>query len=126
MAISERFTILLEILNENPNSMSKKLGVSQTAVSRIAAGEYEPSSKVLIPLLKQYPTINITWLLVGQGDMFLSETGTIEERLSNKDKIIKILEQSVSNLEQTVELQKKTLKEKDAIIQKLEKKEKTA
>ncbi|WMX17168.1 helix-turn-helix transcriptional regulator [Aureispira sp. CCB-E] len=73
MSVRQRFEDLLIRLKINGSQLARELGISQTSVSRILSGSTLPSSKVLIPLVEKYPTVNLTWLLVGKGEMFVNE-----------------------------------------------------
>jgi transcriptional regulator with XRE-family HTH domain len=81
MAIHTRFKELLDSLKVNGNQLAKELNLSQTSISRILGGNTLPSSKVLIPLAKKYPKINLTWLLIGEGEMFISNNKVNREHL---------------------------------------------
>ncbi|BDS12362.1 helix-turn-helix domain-containing protein [Aureispira anguillae] len=73
MAVHQRFEELLNKLKTNGTKLSKELSVSQTAISRVLNGSTLPSSKILIPLVDKYPRVNLTWLLIGKGEMFVHE-----------------------------------------------------
>ena len=82
MAIHTRFKELLDCFKVNGNQLAKELNLSQTSISRILGGDTLPSSKVLIPLAKKYPKINLTWLLIGEGEMFISSNKENKEHLN--------------------------------------------
>ncbi len=70
MSIHQRFKELFFALNTNGAQFSKKLKVSSTSINKILQGNSLPSSKIIIPLIENYPEVNIYWLLVGEGEMF--------------------------------------------------------
>lgn len=119
MSINQRLKIFVKSINSNPTAIGTKIGVSQTSLLKAIKGETLPSSKILVPLKENYPNLNMNWLLIGQGDMLLDETGDLEERIRQRDKMLEILEASVKDLRDTVQLQKKNLAEKDKQIKKL-------
>lgn len=82
MSVHQRFEELLRKLKSNGTKLAKELDVSQTAISRILNGSTLPSSRVLIPLVKKYPTVNLTWLLVGEGEMFISNNKVNRDHLN--------------------------------------------
>ena len=84
MAVSERFAQLIEVLNFNPNSLSKKLGVTQPTIKKLETGATLPNGKVLIPLLELF-NVNINWLLGGKGEMFLSDHTSSSQKIINRD-----------------------------------------
>lgn len=84
MAVSERFAQLIEVLNFNPNSLSKKLGVTQPTIKKLETGATLPNGKVLIPLLELF-NVNINWLLGGKGEMFLSDHTSSSQKIINGD-----------------------------------------
>lgn len=57
------------------NALSKKLGLSQPAISRVLAGEQLPSGRLLLALLER-SELNIEWLLSGRGRMFRNSKAT--------------------------------------------------
>lgn len=126
MSINQRFSILMKELNFYPSSLAKEIGVSQSSIKQVVDGENLPSAKVLVPLLEKFPLINMNWLLLGTGEMFLTENGNTEEKITQRDKVIKILEESVADLRRTVQMMDKRIEEKDAIISKYSEKEKMA
>lgn len=126
MSINQRFSILMKELNFYPSSLAKEIGVSQSSIKQVVDGENLPSAKVLVPLLEKFPLINMNWLLLGTGEMFLTENGNTEEKITQRDKVIKILEESVADLRRTVQMMDKRIEEKDAIISKYREKEKMA
>lgn len=81
MSVHQRFEELLRKLKSNGTKLAKELDVSQTAISRILNGSTLPSSRVLIPLVEKYPTINLTWLLIGKGEMFVDENPVSKDYL---------------------------------------------
>lgn len=126
MSVSERLNFLIKKLKLTINSFSNEIGVSQSSVRSIAEGVNQPSAKVLIPIITKFPNVNLNWLLLGYGEMFLEETQTTDEKIKHRDTVIKILEQSVYDLRKTVELLEKTNEEQRKEIERLRKKEKTA
>lgn len=105
MDICIRFAEILKNLGKNANSLSKELGLSQTALKKVITGEHQPSSKVLIPLLEKYPQVNSNWLLTGRGEMFLKETIS-----SEKDKLIEVLEKNIEDLRKHIDSLEKQIK----------------
>jgi len=61
-------------LRGSQSALAKKLGVSQPAISRVAAGEQLPSGKLILALTK-HTRLNLDWLFTGRGDKLLAEGG---------------------------------------------------
>lgn len=81
MPISHRFKQLVEALKTNANQLAKELDVTRPTITRIINGTNEPSAKILAPLLRKYPTVNIKWLLIGEGEMFITENPVAKDYL---------------------------------------------
>lgn len=48
---------------------AEKIGISTSALSHIFSGRNKPSLEVVMRISKAYPTINLEWLLHGDGAM---------------------------------------------------------
>jgi transcriptional regulator with XRE-family HTH domain len=72
-AIGQRFKTYLDSeWRANQSTLADKVGVSQPAISRVAAGEQLPSGKLLLALSKN-TNLNVDWLLRDRGAMLLRE-----------------------------------------------------
>lgn len=102
--------------------LSKSISISETAISKIRKGVTKPSFDMLIKILNKYPAIDINWLITGNGEMLKDdqETGIeisspekkggsafnqdkvkielnyCQEMVKSKEKIIKLLEETVT------------------------------
>lgn len=76
--VSTRLKALLKALNTNQLKLSKATGITQTFISSIILGKADISREVLRKLALKYPNINLTWLLTGQGEMFMQNSGPID------------------------------------------------
>ena len=77
--IGERFKKIIKILGLTNVEFAESLGLTKAAVSEIIHGRVKKPSGPLLELLKIKFNINPTWLLTGEGDMFLPGKGTIQE-----------------------------------------------
>lgn len=69
--VGERFKDFLDLKYVGNQSVAaSKLGISQPALSRVAAGDQLPSGKLLLALSRK-TEINLDWLFAGRGDMLL-------------------------------------------------------
>ena len=57
----------------NQKEFSMKTGISPATLSSIFNGRTEPSLKVADLLHKVYPELNMSWLMFGEGEMFVQE-----------------------------------------------------
>jgi hypothetical protein len=68
---SERILKLLEEVNENANSLGRKLGHRDgTRIYYVLNGRNGISEKMAEEIKKQYPWISVEWLLRGYGEMY--------------------------------------------------------
>ncbi|WMX17065.1 MULTISPECIES: helix-turn-helix domain-containing protein [unclassified Aureispira] len=79
MSINQRFKEIVSALEINASQLAKKLDVTRPTITRIINGVNEPSAKILAPLLKAYPQLDIKWLLIGEGEMFLKPQVEVNE-----------------------------------------------
>ena len=73
MTINERIVLLISELRMNNNSFSNKISVSPTVIHNIIKGRNAPSYEVIQKIALTFDNINIAWLILGNGEMFLSE-----------------------------------------------------
>ncbi len=65
---TDRFrTVLHDVFGGSQTLMAKGLGCSQPMISRVAAGEKEPGSRLLMALAS-FPGISRRWALTGRGE----------------------------------------------------------
>lgn len=115
MSVSQRFIQILDYFDKNATNFSKELDVSKTAITRIAHGDTLPSSKVLIPLGEKFG-INLNWLLLGTGEMFVDEKSASEGIKKGKVIDVKALQKENEQLKEQNGQLKAHLKDKEEII----------
>lgn len=70
----ERFRMLLDFKETNPNELSKRLNLSRAqGLYDILSGKTGISKKMAANLCGLYPDVNATWLLTGEGSMLKNE-----------------------------------------------------
>ncbi|MDR0989113.1 MAG: helix-turn-helix domain-containing protein [Prevotellaceae bacterium] len=74
--LNERFKLVKEWTQLTPGEFAENIGVAQATVSHILNGRNRPSTDIIVRLCRQYPHINISWLLLGNGTM-LGEAGAL-------------------------------------------------
>lgn len=116
MPVKQRFKSLVDFFNKNATTFANDLNVSKTAITRIINGDTLPSSKILIPLGEKLK-VNLNWLLLGEGEMFISQDTT---PVKNKD--LEQLSKIIDALEKSNEESKKRTETMDKYIVMLEEK----
>lgn len=108
MEIGERLKIFISSTGKNVAQLSRELDLSQTSIKRLIDGHSLPSSKTLIPLIKKYPSLNLYWLLIGEGEMLRGEkekeidNSELCRRCKEKDMLIVSLQGKVEVLKELV------------------------
>lgn len=69
----------MDALDLSQKSLGQAIGFSQGYMSQIVAGQRPISRAILQKLAKNYPTVNVHWLITGEGNKFL-EGGIHEHR----------------------------------------------
>ncbi len=69
----KRLEILLNEYNLTASRLSERIGVQRSGISHILAGRNKPSFDFLLKLAKEFPEININWLLTGKGEMLVDK-----------------------------------------------------
>jgi len=68
----ERLKKIRAYLGINQNDMSEMLSITQPQLSRIERGSHFISMEIMIVLLKNYPLLDMNWLITGRGEMVRS------------------------------------------------------
>lgn len=72
--IAKRIEKLIEELNLTKNSFSKAIGLTNNVtIGRIINEGRDPSYDTLIRIIQTYSCINIKWLLLGEGKIFIEK-----------------------------------------------------
>ena len=77
-SIHDRFKALIDALRLNTNQLAKELDYERaTKLYNIVNKSGNPSYDILKDMATRFPTINVRWLLTGEGDMFLRNAGEL-------------------------------------------------
>ena len=71
--MKERIQKLLNEYNISSTYLADKIGVQRSSISHLLSGRNKPGFDFIQKLLKNYPEINPTWLILGTGSMYLNE-----------------------------------------------------
>lgn len=112
MSISKRIKLIIES-EKKQKDFAEKTGLTTAMVSKIVAKEPDSvNSSTLLAIIDGYPNINPTWLLTGQGDMYLTEeeqaaysqaqdpAGVYGDKMT--ERVIDLLEKRVAELEREI------------------------
>lgn len=99
MTINDRISILITVLNSNPNYFAETLGVKSPIIYNIIKGRRsKPSYDVLQKILTIYSSVNANWLLNGDGEIWKSE---VENPIDNTE-TYEVVGDRISNLVSTL------------------------
>lgn len=99
--MTDRIKEIISKFFDTQANFAKYLGISRQSVFRYINGNNQLTIQTLIKLANDY-NINPTWLLLGQGNMLLSDNDSI-----NNDELVKQLQEKINQLE----IENKLLKE---------------
>lgn len=68
--MNERLQNFLEAENISQAAFADTIGVARASVSHILAGRNKPGYEFISNMMKNYPKLNIEWLLAGKGKMY--------------------------------------------------------
>lgn len=108
--VKERLIELCTEMSITPNQFSQEIGKNREFIRKIIG---EIGSDALRNIHRRYPTINIMWIITGEGDKFLSNV----ETASNKDDLTNYLKEENKVLKEEV---KQLIKENATLSAQLE------
>ena len=68
--ISQRIALVIRSSKLTKTAFADRLNVSQSFVSRLAAGEKAPSDRTISDICREF-NVSETWLRTGEGEMFV-------------------------------------------------------
>ncbi len=78
--INDRIANLITELRMNPNSFADAIGVKGPVVYNIIKGRRtKPSYDLLLKIISAYSKINTTWLLKGEGNIWIEEVEDVKD-----------------------------------------------
>jgi transcriptional regulator with XRE-family HTH domain len=114
MQINDRIANLITFLELNPSAFAEKIGVKAPVVYNIIKGRRnKPSYDLLLKILEVYTTINTSWLLKGEGEMWVDQLPDEEQHAVNLDAriteliaLVNVSHQNDPNIDELSELVK--------------------
>lgn len=73
---AKRLEKVMAHYNLSASSFSEKIGVGRSSISHILSGRNKPSLDFILKILKEFPEVNLYWLMNGTGEIFNSKDST--------------------------------------------------
>ena len=73
----------MEYFNYSPSIFADEIGVIRSSISHIISGRNNPGLELLQKVLIRFPQISSDWLLLGRGEMVLSDDEFEKKKLTN-------------------------------------------
>lgn len=71
----DRINLLLKAKNITARQFAEEIGIQPSGISHILSGRNNPSLDFVLKVMKRWPEINISWLMFGKGEMYVSPVG---------------------------------------------------
>lgn len=68
----DRINLLLKAKNITARQFAEEIGIQPSGISHILSGRNNPSLDFVMKVMKRWPEINISWLMFGKGEMYVS------------------------------------------------------
>lgn len=109
-SIGERLRSFLEAERIRPNTLARQSGNSSTQIYNILNGRKYGTDK-LLQIIEALPTMNIYWLLLGEGTMYLNQGNSAPVETADTSSIDKLemIQKEIENLQAMVKLQEMTI-----------------
>ena len=110
-SISKNLIDLREKLGYNKNQFANFLGIGNSYISKYEKGVSDPGAKFLILLKSKIPKLDLNWLIMGEGSMFISEM-TNPQLYKENEKLKDKLEKYEYTIKETTDKLKKAMGKK--------------
>ena len=107
----DRINMLLKAKNITVSQFTQAIKIQRSGMSHILSGRNKPSLDFVLRVLKHYPEINPSWLLLGEGEMYLSDKIDVQTSMfSDKNEREDIEHTLIEDNQSTETLSKETKK----------------
>jgi DNA-binding XRE family transcriptional regulator len=80
--MKDRIQKIIEFYNLTSNSFAQEIEVNRSTISHILTGRNKPSIEVVQKTLKRFNAISSDWLLLGNGNMEISNNHKVQSNNS--------------------------------------------
>jgi transcriptional regulator with XRE-family HTH domain len=94
---STRLKELLDFLDITPVTLAEKMGVQRTSFNHLLSGRNKPGFEFLAKLHSCYPTLNLNWVVSGEGPLTIPGDLTVSSA-EKKEQEIPISKDTFSNI----------------------------
>lgn len=74
----DRINLLLKAKNITARQFAEEIGIQPSGISHILSGRNNPSLDFVLKVMKRWPEINISWLMFGKGEMYVSPSEILQ------------------------------------------------
>ena len=76
--LNKRVVEVMEHFSNSKTDFALKLGIGLPTIAHIFSGRNKPGVDILQKILLTYPTVNATWLMIGKGEITITEKASID------------------------------------------------
>ena len=85
--MENRIQNIIEKYELSSNTFAQEIDVNRSTISHILSGRNKPSIEVLQKILRRFPDVSASWLLLGQGAMGDTNLATSSSQLPKENTI---------------------------------------
>ena len=102
--LNKRVVKVMEHFSISKSDFALKLGIGLPTIAHIFSGRNKPGVDILQKILLTYPSINATWLMLGNGEMIVTQKPSlnIDNELINLKKLIDNISKFHQNTDQVI------------------------
>lgn len=68
--MEKRLDLFLKAKNITQSKFAESINVAKASISHIISGRNKPGYDFILSMARQYPDLNLDWLITGKGEMF--------------------------------------------------------
>lgn len=93
MDLVGRLNLFIKDLGVSSSYFAEKIGIPKPSLSQILNGRNKKISNELIAKIHQsFPSLNVSWLLFGEGEMMINKTKTIDDNPYTNNETVATME----------------------------------
>ena len=97
MDVNKRVELLIDKVASSKSSFAKATGISPVIISHICSGRNKVSLSAITQIIEAYPSISLSWLVMGKGEMFNTQNDDSKLLLEEIENLEKCQEKFISD-----------------------------
>lgn len=116
-----RLRTFIKLNSMTERAFALRCGIAQNTLSYYLNGQRKPSYESIEKILNTFPDLSAEWLIRGNGEMLISQSGNIDRNMERMNKLvdtITTLQDAINTKTETITILSERIKQLESEIKK--------